>query len=66
MMERGRQAKGEAHGCSKLTEADVRTIRATYVRGRSAYGGRALAHRFGVSLDLIALIIRRKRWAHVS
>lgn len=56
---------GERHGMAKLTEADVREIRATYVRGSSELGQYALARRFGVAQTLIGNIVRREGWAHV-
>lgn len=67
MMERGRnaQAKGEANGSAKLTEADVRTIRATYVSGCREFGQHALGRRFGVTQSVICDIVRREIWAHV-
>lgn len=57
---------GERHGMAKLTEADVREIRATYVRGSSDLGQYALARRFGVAQTLIGNIVRREGWAHVA
>lgn len=69
MVERGRHraapSKGEAHGCAKLTEADVRSIRALYVRGCREFGAYALARRFGVSQATISKIARRASWAHM-
>jgi plasmid stability protein len=52
-----RNARGESHGSSKLSEADVREIlRAVGVTQR------ALARRYGVSEAIISLIVNRKRW----
>jgi len=54
--------KGEAHGHSKLTADQVRAIRSaprTY-----GYQGR-LAEAYGVSFQLIHLIIKGKVWTHV-
>lgn len=65
MMERGRQAKGEACGMAKLTEDDVRAIRAAYVFGSSVHGQLSLAGRFGVAQTLIGMIVRREIWSHV-
>ncbi len=66
MMDRGRQVapKGEAHGRAKLTDADVRTVRSTYISGSSEFGTRALARRFGVAHTLISMIVNRKIWSH--
>lgn len=63
--ERGRQAKGDANGLAKLTDDDIRMIRATYVRGCPINGQYALARRFGVHQTLIGMIVRREIWKHV-
>lgn len=55
----GRRPK-ESSAASKLTEADVRAIRAD---GRSA---RAIANEYGVSSSLINRVISRRVWAHVT
>lgn len=66
-VERGRQrgAKGEAHGHSKLTEADIRAIRAAYVYRSKEHNLCALAQQFGVSHFAIHQIVRRKGWKHL-
>ncbi len=68
MNERGRQIapQGEANGRAKLTEDDVRTIRAIYVFGSTDLGRPALSRRFGVSRPVIADIVARKMWSHVA
>jgi len=68
MDERGRRVtpKGEARGRAKLTDDDIRTIRAALVPGCPINGTRALARRFGVSHSVISRIIHRKIWSHVS
>jgi hypothetical protein len=58
-MNKSRQAKGETHGMSKLTEADVLAIRAS---GKSQ---RALAKEYGVTHPLIGNIKRRENWTHI-
>lgn len=67
MVERGRQVtpKGEANRSAKLTEADVKMIRETYVRYSGTHGHRGLARRFGVDHSVIGDIIRRQNWKHV-
>lgn len=57
---RGNHPQGEHHGRAKLTESDVREIRASdeYLR--------ILAARFGVSLDAIFRVKRRLTWKHVT
>lgn len=64
--ERGRQAKGSVNGAAKLTESDVRIIRAEYVAGSRSHGPSALGRRFGVHRTQIVRIFSRETWAHVS
>lgn len=60
-----RHAFGEANGFSKLTEDQVREIKAAKPDGRTPYGFRAaLAARFGVSRATITDIWSR-RWTHI-
>jgi len=58
------QLKGEKHPQSKLTENEVRRIRASY------YGGdcnqRELAEMFGVKRCTISAIVTRKSWKDVK
>ena len=65
--ERGRRIAptGGAHGRAKLTETDIKTIRATYVPRHPSFGGPALAGVYGVNQTMIGKIIRRERWAQV-
>ena len=62
MTSKGRQAKGEANGSSKLTEADIPAIMAQRATGATM---RAIARDFGVSHAAINLITRGKSWTHV-
>jgi len=56
---KGRTAKGEKHGLSKLTEKEVIEI-------RSCSGSqRMIAKQFGVSQTLVGYIRRREYWKHV-
>jgi len=66
-VERGRHVspRGEAQGHSKLTEADVRAIRASYVYRSKENNLCALAQRYGVSHHAIYQIVHRKGWAHI-
>ncbi len=50
---------------TKLTEADVRTIRSEYVPRSKDFNLHVLASRFGVDQSLIALVVKRKIWRHV-
>ncbi len=56
----GTFTQGETHGNAKLTEHDVRLIKA--MQGTQA----SIANRFAVSKSLISMIKSGKRWAHVQ
>jgi len=65
--QKGRLPKGQTHHNAKLSDDDVRFIRANY--GRGGRGGMSqvqLASRFGVSQVLVGLIVRGKAWAHLT
>lgn len=67
MVNKERQAKGEANGNSKLTEDDVREIRRRYCRwSQSRSNLRELMHEFGVAKAAVQNILSRKTWKHVS
>lgn len=54
--------RGEAHGCSKLTEQKVREIRQRSADGFSQY---QIASEFGIGQAHVHRIVHRLRWAHV-
>lgn len=58
-----RRAVGERHGGAKLTEEDVRTIRA---RAANGDGHDALATCFGVARATVTDVVSRRKWRHVS
>ncbi|QHB41407.1 endonuclease [Mycobacterium phage Megiddo] len=60
---RGRTARGVTHGLAKLTDDDVRAIRAASAAGESY---RSLAQRYGVNKFHIGRIVRREKWSHVA
>lgn len=60
--DRGRSAKGEASGQSKLTEAEVLCIRKMYADGST---GVALAKEFGIEPATVSQIVLRKTWKHI-
>jgi hypothetical protein len=62
MAARGRSVRGEASPHARLTDSDVRAIRAA----AGTLNQRELAHRFGVSPSLISRVLGGDRWAHVS
>jgi hypothetical protein len=63
MHEHGTHARGERHGHAKLTEQQVREIRARYAAGGVFY--RQLAAEYGVTESRIGTLIRGKGWAEV-
>jgi len=54
--------RGQRHGCARLTDADVMTMRARYAAGESAA---ALSEAFGVHLRTAFRVVRRERWQHL-
>jgi len=58
--------QGEKHPLAKLTESNVRSIRATYRRGSSEYGFKGLARKHGVSVRLICNVVKGEAWTHVK
>lgn len=59
---KGRQAKGEDHGRSKLTEEEVEEVRLLHVKGCSFFGGEALGRLYHVSGQTIRNAVRGKTW----
>jgi hypothetical protein len=55
--------RGERNGHSKLTEDQVRSIRAERCEGARVS---ALARKYGVSVPAIADIVKRRNWKHVE
>lgn len=54
---------GELNGSARLTEAQVREIRALYVPWK--YGSHKLAKQFGVTKAAIRCILAGKTWGHI-
>lgn len=63
--QRGRTARGASVSTSKLSEEDVRNIRALYTPRSKDYGATALASRYGVNRRSIYSIISGKAWTHL-
>jgi len=61
---RNRQAKGEGNHNAKLTADQVKEIRRIHVPYQRPYL-RELADRYGVTLDQIHRVARKKVWRHV-
>lgn len=64
MWSKGRGATGERQPSSRLTVDDVREIRRLWAAGGLTQ--RAIGERFGVSGDVVGMIVRRKTWTHVA
>lgn len=60
---RARHPKGIEHGSAKLTELQVRQIRASYVPRKVSL--RYLASVFGVDAKTIRMIVLRRKWKHL-
>lgn len=58
----GRMARGERARAGKLTEAQVREIRAKYQRGVRGKGARVLGREYGVSAQSIDMIVKGLHW----
>lgn len=61
MTERGRRARGAQHGRVKLTEGEVRSIRAL----RPEHTLQELANMFGVGPTAISKIVNNVHWKHI-
>lgn len=62
MVDKGRSNRGERNGHARLTEADVRDIRAARSQG---LGLREIGARFELSKGAVHDIVTRRRWAHI-
>ncbi len=60
---KGRTARGEGHGQSKLTESLVTEIRSRAASGETQ---RSIAKAAGISEALCSLVVNRKYWRHVA
>lgn len=61
-----RRVFGEKNGNAKLTEEQVRWIRANYVRYSHSRGALALARKLNVTGDTVQRIVDGINWAHVD
>ena len=60
---KGRQCRGSRNGSAKLTEDDVRSIRARAASGETRT---AIANAFGITYFSVRLIVQRKRWSYLD
>ena len=58
-----RRPRGERHGCAKLSEQDVRTIRVKYALGGVTQ--KQLGSEYGVSHTTISMIVTNHIWKHL-
>ena len=63
MVSKKRHMHGERTNTAKITEADVREIRALKEKGVTLS---AIATQFGICFQQVSRIVRRERWAHVA
>lgn len=54
--------RGEDHASAKVTESDVREIRAAVAAGEVGW---SIAARYGICVNQVSKIAQRKSWAHV-
>ena len=64
-LEKGRYARGESAGTSKLTEKEVLEIRKIYLRYSRKFSMYKLSIKFGVHEDTINKILDRETWTHI-
>lgn len=64
--EKERQARGNVHGRSKLTEDLVRQLRERYVFRHPVHGARAMALELGISESTVGRAIAGRMWSHLS
>lgn len=60
---KGRSPHGEQHSGARLTESDIRAIRAAWAEGGMSQS--AIARRFSTSQTTVSLVVRGRLWAHV-
>lgn len=66
MVKKGRSARAEQHGLSKLTCKQVRRILHLYKPHCKVNGGRALAKRFSVNPSTISYIVSGRSFAYMA
>lgn len=63
MLARGRSGRGETHSQAKVTEQQVREIRAAAEAGTTH---ERIGQRFGISRSAVGFICQRRTWRHVA
>ena len=64
--EHGLKRRGESHGCHKLTEKEVISIRKEYVKGDREHSLHALGEKYGVNYCTIQAIVKGRLWSHLQ
>lgn len=64
--EHGLKRCGENHGCHKLTEKEVISIRKEYVKGDREHSLRALGEKYGVNYHTIQAIVKGRLWSYLK
>jgi HNH endonuclease len=59
-----RHVRGERNGCAKLTDADIREIRARYAQGGITQ--EQLGRQFGTTQVNVGRIVRGVAWTHLT
>jgi hypothetical protein len=59
---KGRQARGQQHGLSKLDEKQVKEIRCLREHGKTLA---EIASQLNISSAMVSLIVNRKNWRHI-
>ena len=62
---KGRMAKGETIGSSRLKEWQVIEIRKNYIKGKWGGGYDKIAEKYNVTFGTIASLIKRRTWKHI-
>lgn len=65
MARKGRQRHGSNVHNSKLTDEQVLEMRASYQYGVRGYGREALAKKYGVSPQMVRVIVAGRKWRHL-
>lgn len=63
MTRKGRRTRGDTHGMSRLSEADIPVIRSLRAAGVALS---VVAARYGVSITTISRVATGKTWRHVA
>lgn len=65
---KGRVARphGEAQANARLTETQVKAIRAEYRKGKKGYGFASLGRKYGIHHSTVRQIVTRITWRHVA